>query len=173
MKQIQIEGRFVDWMHRLVEGKEALPNCEGSRHHYVPQFLLRRFRGGGKLHELDKETGEVKETTPKEAAWDKDLYRVISETGEHDGVIEGFFALAENFAKEALDGLVRDVEKLSERDRGDLAFLIAIQEQRAPGYLDEFKIGLRQAAAIAEAAVELANVKGKNASRRSKPTRRS
>lgn len=31
---------------------------------YVPQMLLRRFRGGGKLYELDKQTGEVKETTP-------------------------------------------------------------------------------------------------------------
>jgi len=160
MEPIKIEGRFVDWMHRLAEGKEALPNCDGERHHYVPQFLLRRFRGGGKLFQLDKETGEVTETTAKEAAWHKDLYKVVSTTGEHDGVIEGFFALAENFAKEALDGLVRDEEALSNRDRGDLAFLVAIQEQRAPGFLEEFKIGLKQAA-IAHLAVELANTKGK------------
>lgn len=160
MKPIQIEGRFVDWMHRLVEGQEELPNCDGQKHHYVPQFLLKRFRGGGKLYELDKETGEVEETTPKEAAWQKDLYKVVSSTGEHDGVIEGFFSLAENFAAEALDGLVRARGMVSERNRGDLAFLAAIQEQRAPGFLDEFKIGIKQAG-IAEAAVHLVNVKGK------------
>lgn len=62
-----------NWMNRLSVGEVSLPNCEGSRHHYVPQMLLRR----GKLYELDKQTGEVKETTVKKAAWDKDLYRIV------------------------------------------------------------------------------------------------
>lgn len=160
MAVIQIEGRFVDWMHSLAEGKVSLPNCEGSRHHYVPQFLLRRFRGGGRLWQLDKETGEIEETTAKDAAWREDFYRVESTTGKHDGVIEGFFALAENFASTALGGLVRDEEKLSNRDRGDLAFVIAIQEQRAPGFLEEFKMGLQEQA-LAQGAAYLANIKGK------------
>jgi hypothetical protein len=157
---VQIEGRFVDWMHAVVEGKVSLPTSDGSRHHYVPQFVLRRFRGGGTLWQLDKETGEIGETTAKDAAWRKNLYRVESTTGEHDGVIEGFFALAENFASAALDGLVRDDGQVSSRDRGDLAFLVAIQEQRAPGFLEEFKLGLQEQA-IAHAAAYLANVKGK------------
>ena len=156
----QLDGRFVNWMNRLNAGEVSLPNCEGSHHHYVPQVLLKRFRGGGKLYELDKQTGEVKETTPKETAWDRDLYKVVSKSGEHDGVIEGFFSLAEGFAREALDGLVRDGENLTERDRSDLAFLAAIQEQRAPGFLDELKIGIRQAA-LTKFAVDLTNVKGK------------
>jgi hypothetical protein len=157
---VQLEGRFVNWMSRLNAGEASLPNCEGSRHHYVPQFLLRRFRGGGRLYELDKQTGEAKETTTKEAAWDKDLYKVVSKSGDHDGVIEGFFSLAEGFASEALDGLVRDGESLTEQDRSDLAFLAAIQEQRAPGFLDELKIMLRHAA-LTESVVHLTNVKGK------------
>ncbi len=156
----QLEGRFVNWMSRLNAGEASLPNCEGSRHHYVPQFLLKRFRGGGRLYELDKQTGETKETTTKEAAWDKDLYKVVSKSGDHDGVIEGFFSLAEGFASEALDGLVRDGESLTEQDRSDLAFLAAIQEQRAPGFLDELKIMLRHAA-LTESVVHLTNVKGK------------
>lgn len=156
----QLDGRFVNWMNRLNAGEESLPNCEGSRHHYVAQFQLKRFRGGGKLYELDKQTGEVKETTPKEAAWDKDLYKVVSKSGDHDGVIEGFFSLAETFAKEALDGLVRNGENLTEHDRSDLAFLAAIQEQRAPGFLDELEIGIRQAE-LTKLTVDLTNVKGK------------
>jgi hypothetical protein len=156
----QLDGSFVNWMNRLNAGEESLPNCEGSRHHYVAQFQLKRFRGGGKLYELDKQTGEVKQTTPKEAAWDKDLYKVVSKSGDHDGVIEGFFSLAENFARNALDGLVRDGENLTEHDRSDLAFLAAIQEQRAPGFLDELEIGIRQAE-LTKFAVDLTNVKGK------------
>jgi hypothetical protein len=147
-------------MNRLNAGEASLPNCEGSRHHYVPQFLLKRFRGRSKLYEFDKQTGEAKETTTKEAAWDKDLYKVVSKSGDHDGVIEGFFSLAEGFASEALDGLVRDGESLIEHDRSDLAFLAAIQEQRAPGFLDELKIMLRHAA-LTESVVYLTNIKGK------------
>jgi len=157
---VQLDGRFVNWMNRLNAGEESLPNCEGSRHHYVAQFQLKRFRGGGRLYELDKQTGAVKETTPKKAAWDKDLYKVVSKSGDHDGIIEGFFSLAETFAADALDGLVRDGENLTEHDRSDLAFLAAIQEQRAPGYLDELKIMLRHAA-LTDSVVHLTNVKGK------------
>src|SRR5438874_1194692 len=102
----KIEGRFVDWIQALAEGEATFPNCDGERHHYVPQFLLKRFRRGGRLYQLDKETGVCEETTPKEAAWHKDLYRVESTTGEHDGIVEGFFSLAENFAAPALDALV-------------------------------------------------------------------
>jgi len=102
---VQLDGRFVNWMNRLNVGEASLPNCEGSRHHYVPRFLLKRFRGGGKLYELDKQTGEATETTTKEAAWDKDLYKVVSKSGDHDGVIEGFFSLAEGFgARSSLVG---------------------------------------------------------------------
>ena len=69
---VQLDGRFVTWMSRLNAGEASLPDCEGSRHHYVPQFLLKRFRGGGRLYELDKQTGEIVETTPKDAAWDNE-----------------------------------------------------------------------------------------------------
>lgn len=152
-------------MHSLVEGKESLPNCDGERHHYVPQFVLAKFKGNGCLYELDKETGEVTETTPKQAAWTKDLYTIESTTGQHDGIIEGFFALAENYGALALDGLLRDLESLSDRDRGDLAFLVAIQEQRAPGFLAEMKENMTHAA-MTRLAVDLANWKGPKGKRR-------
>jgi hypothetical protein len=94
----QLQGKFYDWMRAFTEGKEVFPNCDGEKHHYVAQFQLGRFRGKGRLYQLYKETGEVTETTPKEAAWNSNLYTVQSTTGEHDGIVERFFALAENFA---------------------------------------------------------------------------
>jgi hypothetical protein len=152
-------------MHRLVEGKEQLPNCDGERHHYVPQFVLSKFKGKGRLYVLDKETGTCEETTPKEAAWHKDLYKVQSTTGNHDGIVEAFFALSENYAALALDALLRDPKHLSDRDRGDLAFLIAIQEQRAPGFLAEQKENITYAG-MTSLAVDLANWKGPKSKRR-------
>jgi uncharacterized protein DUF4238 len=122
------------------------------------------FGGAASSSSSPRKRARSQRRLPRRPPGHKDLYKVVSTTGEHDGVIEGFFALAENFAKEALDGLVRDGEELSDRDRGDLAFLVAIQEQRALGFLEEFKIGLKQAA-IAHLAVELANTKGKKRER--------
>jgi hypothetical protein len=159
MAKPKIEGRFVDWMQSFAEGNVPFPNCDGERHHYVPQFLLKRFRGGGKLYQLDKETGVCQETTPKEAAWHKDLYKVESTTGTHDGIVEAFFSLAETFGVAALEALVSNPEELSNRDRGDLAFLAAIQEQRVPGFLAEQKENL-SFGAIMHSGVEMANMKG-------------
>jgi hypothetical protein len=56
---VQLDGRFVNWMNRLNAGEASLPNCEGSRHHYVPQFLLKRFRGRSKLYEFGPFRGSV------------------------------------------------------------------------------------------------------------------
>ncbi len=146
-------------MQAFAEGKVAFPNSDGERHHYVAQFQLAKFRGKGRLYQLDKETGEVRSTTPKDAAWATNLYAVQSTTGEHDGMIEAFFALAENFAAPALRRFLTDPESLTEDDRGELAFLIAIQEQRVPGFLAEMKENIKYAA-IGYLAVELANTKG-------------
>jgi hypothetical protein len=154
-----LRGKFYDWMLAFTEGKVAFPNSDGQRHHYVAQFQLAKFRGKGRLYQLDKETGEVTPTTPKDAAWATNLYTVLSTSGEHDGMIEGYFALAENFAAPALRRFLADPTSLTDDDRGDLAFLIAIQEQRVPGFLAEMKENMTYAA-IGYLAVELANMKG-------------
>jgi hypothetical protein len=160
MSEEWIPGQFAEWLRGLARGDRALPNCEGERHHYTPEFLLKKFRGrGGKLFQLDKTDGSCEPVRPKDAAWDRNLYAVDSVTGEHDGIIEGFFSVAENFAAESLDRLLRAQERFTDNDRGNLAFLLAIQEQRAPGWLEEFEARLAQMGTI-WAAVELANLKG-------------
>jgi hypothetical protein len=166
----QLRGRFYDWMRAFTEGKVAFPNSDGERHHYVSQFQLAKFRGKGRLYQLDKETGEVRSTTPKDAAWATNLYAVQSTTGEHDGMIEAFFALAENFAAPALRRFLANPDSLTEDDRGDLAFLIAIQEQRVPGFLAETKENIKYAA-IGYLAVELANTKGPKGTQRKRRKR--
>ncbi|MFI4984904.1 MAG: DUF4238 domain-containing protein [Solirubrobacterales bacterium] len=166
MPDLHLPGPFADWIRALAEGKKELPNCEGDRHHYVPEFVLKRFRGPGRtLSQLDKETGDCTEVRPKDAAWETNLYTVESTSGQHDGVIEGFFSVAENFAAESLNRLLKTPAKFTDEDRGNLAFLLTIQEQRAPGYLEEWEENLALMGTV-WATVELANVAGSKAAKR-------
>lgn len=160
-----IQGGFVDWMHELTEGKRPLPTSDSSRHHYVAQFQLAKFKGKGRLYQLDKEDGTCEVVTPKKAAWSSNLYTVESTTGEHDGVIEGFYAVAEGFAAPALKRFLADPANLSDRDRGDLAFLVAIQEGRVPGFLAEQKETVTHAG-ITFLATQLASIEGPKGKRR-------
>jgi hypothetical protein len=160
-----IQGGFVDWMHDITEGKRPLPTSDCSRHHYVAQFQLAKFKGKGRLWQLDKEDGTCEVVTPKKAAWRSNLYTVESTTGEHNGVIEGFYAVAEGFAAPALKRFLADPANLSDRDRGDLAFLVAIQEQRTPGFLAEQKETITHAG-ITFLATQLASLKGPKGKRR-------
>ena len=102
---------------------------------------------------------------PKDAAWDKDLYTVDSDTGEHDGIIEGLFSVAESFAAESLRRLLNAPKDFTEDDRGNLAFLLAIQEQRVPGYLREWEENLTRMGII-WATVELAKTSGPKGKKR-------
>jgi Protein of unknown function (DUF4238) len=160
-----IQGSFVDWMHEITEGKNLLPTSDSSRHHYVAQFQLAKFKGKGRLYQLDKEDGSCKVVTPKEAAWSSKLYAVESTTGEHDGIIEGFYARAEDYAAPALKRFLADPANLTDRDRGDIAFLVAIQEQRTPGFLAEQKETITHAG-ITFLATQLATMQGSKAKRR-------
>jgi hypothetical protein len=152
-------------MQELAEGKRPFPTSDAKRHHYVAQFQLTKFKGKGRLYQLDKEDGTCEVVTPKKAAWSSNLYTVESTTGEHDGIVEGFFAVAEGFAAPALKRFLADPVAVSDRDRGDLAFLVAIQEQRVPGHLAEQKEAVTHAG-ITWAATQLANTKGSKGKKR-------
>ena len=166
MPENQIPGPFAEWLLGVIRGEKTVPNAEGERHHYTPEFMLRRFRGkGGKLYRLDKLDGSCEPVRPKDAAWEPNLYTVESVTGEHNGIIEGFFSVAENFAAPSLGVLPNAPARFTEEDRGNVAFLIAIQEQRAPGWLEEWEQRMSQAATVA-AVVELGNLPGPKGKRR-------
>jgi len=72
-----IQGGFVDWMHDVTDGRRPLPTSDSSRHHYVAQFQLAKFKGKGRLHQLDKEDGACEVVTPKKAAWSSKVCCVV------------------------------------------------------------------------------------------------
>jgi hypothetical protein len=163
--EFKLPGRFSAYMEALLNEEKPFPMSDAQRHHFVPQFVLGGFCDGRTLFQLDKEDGSCMQIKPKQAAWKPDLYTVESTTGEHDGLIEGFFGLAETFSAPALRSLLRgrgrpDAERITKAERADLAYLIAIQEQRVPGSLGEMETRLQQMGTMLSA-VEMANIKGK------------
>jgi NAD-dependent dihydropyrimidine dehydrogenase PreA subunit len=160
MPELQIPGPFAEWVRSVASGERSIPNAEGERHHYTPQFVLKKFQGPArKLFQLDKRDGSCVEVKPKDAAWAPNLYAVETDDGQHDGIIEGFISVAENFAAPSLGRLLNAPASFTDEDRGNLAFLLAIQEQRAPGWLVEFEERIAQAGTM-WATVELANRPG-------------
>ncbi len=165
MPENLLPGPFAAWVRALAEGKKTLPNCDGERHHYVPRFHLKHFRGGGRLFQLDKTDGTCEEVKLKDAAWAPNLYSLENDDAEHNGVIEGFFSVAEGFAAESLSRLVKAPDSFTLDDRGNLAFLFAIQEQRAPGYLTEWEQHLAEIG-TAWSVMHLANLAGPKGKKR-------
>ena len=167
----ELPGEFAEHMAAIAREQKPWPVADGDRHHFVPEFVLRRFVGrtdrGRKLFVLNKQTGEVSSSTPKEAGWEHRLYAVESLDGRHDGVIEGIFGLAESYAATSLDRLtsVAGPTSFSDSDRGNVAYLVAAQEQRVPGALEELRLNLVIAGST-HAAVELANQTGAARKRR-------
>ncbi|HYV14929.1 MAG TPA: DUF4238 domain-containing protein [Conexibacter sp.] len=153
-------GDFAAHIAGIARGERPMPTAAGDRHHFVPEFLLRRFQGrtsaGRRLFVLDKTDGTVTPSTPKDAGWEHRLYAVDSVDGQHDGMIEAIFGLAENYASESLTRLAQSDCRFTDDDRGNIAYLIAAQEQRVPGALEELRRNL-VIAGTTHAAVELAN----------------
>lgn len=116
---------------------------------------------------LDKTDGTICESKPKDAGWQRCLYTIDSIDGLHDGFVEAIFGLAENYASPSLDRLLApdETHTFTDGDRGNLAYLIAAQEQRVPGALEELRRDLAISGS-AFAAVELANLQGTARKRR-------
>jgi hypothetical protein len=166
-----LPGEFAAHMAAVARGEKPLPSSTGDRHHFVPEFVLRRFRGrtskGKRLFVLDKTDGSIEESSPKAAGYVDRLYSLNTVDGQHDGFIEGVFALAENYAAKPLEMLqgVHPNPSLRPSDRGNIAYLIAAQQQRVPSALEDLRANMIIAASTF-AAVEMANTKGSKRERR-------
>lgn len=171
MFETGLPGEFAAHMSGIARGEKPLPTSSANRHHFVPEFVLRRFRAGKKdgrrFYVLDKSDGTVVESSPKQAGWQERLYAIDSIDGLHDGLIEAVFGLAENYASKSLKELlaVEPGGTISDADRANLAFLVAAQEQRVPGALEDLRFNM-VITANAFAGVELANVTGSPSMRR-------
>jgi hypothetical protein len=131
-----IPGSLAAHLRDIGLGKKTLPLFERSRrHHFIPQFILRRFADPATrlLHQLDVETGTITSPGPKGAGWEPELYRVTDDQGRQNDYLEGFFSLVETHAADSIRALHDDPLALSEGDRANISLFLALQEGRTPG----------------------------------------
>jgi Protein of unknown function (DUF4238) len=131
-----LPGSLAAHLRDVGMGKKTLPLFDRSRrHHFIPQFILRRFAdpGTGLLHQLDIETGKITQPGPRGAGWEPKLYRVTDDMGRENDYLEGFFALVEMHAADSIRRLHDDAVGLSEGDRANISLFLALQEGRTPG----------------------------------------
>ena len=110
--------------------------AQGSRHHYVPQFLLRRFATPDdpyRLWRLDLKTGKPSRCHTKEAAWVKDYYRFKDETLEDLPVdAESTLQMTEDIAAPLIRAMVDTGSSPSPDDRQLLGLFFSLLASRGP-----------------------------------------
>ncbi len=105
-----------------------------KKHHYLPQFYLRRFANDdGKLWVFDRETKSYRCVTPKEVGQENHFYTFIDKDGKKNGAIETYFSDIETYASNIIEKLLR-LESLTKEEKGNFSSFIAFQRTRTPEY---------------------------------------
>lgn len=108
----------------------------GKRHHYLPQFLLRRFaieegEGAGLVWRADLSGERVIAVAPKHEAAKRHYYRLPPEAGLPTGFAEDVIAHIENNAAATILKFERH-GNLGLDDRHWIALLLSLQHKRTP-----------------------------------------
>jgi hypothetical protein len=108
----------------------------GKRHHFLSQFLLRRFaetsgKREGLVWRLDKKTGQSRPVAPKYEAALRHYYRLEYEDGTTDSRPEDVIARIEEATAAALRQIERG-ELPDDEDRAWLALFVILQHRRTP-----------------------------------------
>lgn len=122
---------------QLSADETPLPDSEAKRHHFIPQFLLRRFlvEGRDRLFQLDVDTGTPQAIAPSQAASRRHFYSVIEEGSRHTK-IESLLAIVEGHAAPALERWIATPTSLDPGDRATLAYFIGLVGVRTPRAAD-------------------------------------
>jgi len=128
-------GEAVDPLSGLPESVRKRLGSVGSRHHYVPEFLLKRFgvESGRSVHIYQYSIKGKRVSFPsiKDVAVVKDYNTVKTRPKEEAGLIELHFATIEEEAAPVIDALVHGATP-SLRGMSDLAVFVAAQQGRTP-----------------------------------------
>jgi hypothetical protein len=99
------------------------------KHHYVPQFVLRRFcNSQNKLHAFNKTSNRIRQISPKQVCYEKELYTLIHRD-DKSYEIENFYSQLESKYAELLGMFDKsnDIEKtlVELKDSDDISKSIA------------------------------------------------
>jgi hypothetical protein len=137
----------------IVEGRRPMPEPTAKRHHYLPQFVLRRFGTAtpgdvSRLFQLDRRSGQPRKVTSKDAGFEKNLYTVIGDDGQPSRLLEGALSIVEQYAAPALARLEAEPFELNTADRQTISLYLAFQDSRTPA-------GNRRTQGVSQTVLEL------------------
>jgi hypothetical protein len=128
------ESSLFQEFEKHLEAGDDVPDSSAKRHHFIPQFLLRRFLAPGKerLFQLDTHTGKPQAIAPADAASRRHFYSVIDEEGVRHAKIESFLSTVESHAANALTRFTDAPLELDPGDRATLSYFFALFGIRTP-----------------------------------------
>ena len=128
------QGSFRKASVAMASADLELPKTSGTRHHFVPRFLIARFSepSGPLVHCLDIKSGRSRKTNPVNLAVINKLFTVDAQDGTADDSIEAFFAALESRAAPLLTKLEENPHALSREERAWAALFFASLQTRSP-----------------------------------------
>lgn len=116
------------------------PQLDGpKRQHYISQFYLESFSDNdGLLKVFDRNNGQIRIQQPKDTAVIGHFYTFSDEQDRRRFELENFFGIIEDRASSALKSIMLG-ESLSQSDRENLAFFVAMTAVRTPSAFEEAK----------------------------------
>jgi hypothetical protein len=107
-----------------------------KRHHYIPEFLLRRFSTDPgaehpQIYRLDVKTGDISTPSTLNCAVIQHYNRLSASSGLSAGTAEAVLALVEGQAVLLLEKLIRH-ETLDAPEREDFSTFLMLQQMRTP-----------------------------------------
>lgn len=106
----------------------------GKAQHYNPVLQLRHFAGPepkGHVWTYDKDTGDVRSSTPENTGFETHYYTLDNDDGTKDTVVEDWLATVEGINAPIYEKLISKAG-LTDQERHDFAHFLAVQYFRTP-----------------------------------------
>ena len=104
-----------------------------KRHHFLPEFYLRKFSRDGFLWIYDRKENSYRRQQPKNTAVIGHYYATTDEAGERDCDVERMLGQFEGRAQLVIQALEAS-ETITPEQRVDLAYYLALQHTRTPRF---------------------------------------
>lgn len=106
---------------------------EPKKHHYLPQFYLKKFCRDGLLWVYDREQNEYRQQAPKVTAVRKHYYTTLKPDGAKSTEIEKFFSVIESRTKPIINKIDRR-QKITQEEKETIAIFISFLHTRIPDF---------------------------------------
>ncbi len=127
-------------------------SSNAKRHHYVPEFLLRRFstdhdKEHPPIYRLEIKTGTISKLSTLNCTVIQHYNRLSTASGLPPGFPEAMLSYADSHAAPIIEKFVRG-EVINRQEREDFSIFIMVQQQRTPRGREWQRFGQEQATTL-------------------------